>query len=42
MTRRLGEIDRRVLRNAIESRYTLDRYISAMESIYSDLLDGDS
>lgn len=38
----LKEVDRQLLRNAIESRFTLDRHILSMESIYSGLLDGNS
>lgn len=42
MTGRLDGVDRRALRDSIESRFTLERHVSAMESIYSDLLDGNS
>lgn len=40
MTEQLGHIDRTRLRNAIESRFTLQQHISAMESLYLDVVDG--
>jgi glycosyltransferase involved in cell wall biosynthesis len=42
MTGRLGEIDRQYLRNAIVSRFSLEGHVSAMESLYRGLLDGES
>lgn len=42
MIERLDALDRGAQRDAIMSRFTLDRHVSAMESIYSDLRDGNS
>ena len=42
MMERLDGLDRTALRDSIKSRFNFDRHLSAMECIYSDLLDGKS
>jgi glycosyltransferase involved in cell wall biosynthesis len=41
MIAQLEGINRHLLRNAIASRFALERHVSAMERIYSDLLDSE-
>jgi glycosyltransferase involved in cell wall biosynthesis len=38
MSKRLPAIDRDALRHAIETRFTLDGHVRAMESLYGELL----